>query len=510
MAEDRLFPLTPVDIRLMKDVGTDAADPKKTLHEKSDLSQSTSNEILTQTSDMQPRVQALQSDVANLDGDVAAVKSVVDANGAALADPTSGLASIKSSAVQAVNAVADVDADLALVAADAAAAKANLGQTSTGTVASHVENVEVLIGTPVAGSVSADISQLDSKISQMQNNTRTVVALNTELELPPTGQTSYVKIMLTNYDNNGDMLAPDAPPSVSVETGLGVNRSTNLGNWDGSTFTQGVNMIEISAGRYYIFYRLPSTATPNEQLVFTFTLVEGASTRYSVRTAYVVEEISSTFTGTDRTVLNSVDTKATDIQNKIGVPANASISNDIAAVKSQTASIESKSDIIDANVDVVKDTLLPEIRTKAAGTFDRETMSLQALAEAVSSLGTSAGDKIWDATKTSGSIAALGGVETVVLSETEGMQEGTGIVNALDVIPVTSCTNYTVELTEDAAGNKLLAKVSNWNSVKDGLLMLTLNRAFVNADSQKRLYVKVTNDSNTSAAFNVKVRILRV
>ena len=510
MAEDRIFPLSPTDVRLLKDLGSDAADPKKSLHEKTDLSQSTSNEILTQTSDIQPRVQSLQSDIANLDSDIAAVKTVADNNNAALNDVNNGLAAIKNAAVQAVNGITNVDGDLAIVAADAAAVKANLGVTSSGTVASHVENVEALIGTPAAGSVSADISQLESKLSQIQNNTRTVIALNSELELPETGQTRYVKILLTNYDSNGDMLAPDALPSVSVETGTGVNRDSNLGNWDGSVFTQALAMTEISAGRYFIFYRLPSTAAANEQLVFTFTLIENAATRYSVRTAYVVEEISSTFTGTDRTALNSIDTKATDLQNKIGVPAAGSVSNDISAVKAQTASIEAKTDIIDTNIDAIKDTAIPAIQTKAAGVYDRETMSLEAIAAAVSSLGVVSGDPIWDASKTSGSIAALGGTETIVLSEAEGVQNIIGIINAFDANPVTSCVKYTAELFEDAACTRLLARVSDWSSVKDGLLMLTLNRAFVNPDAQTRLYAKITNNSNTSAAFNIKIRALKV
>ena len=413
MADDRLYPLTPTDIRLKKDLGNDVSPNKYTAHEKLDLAKTAVDEILTDTADIQPRLVDVENDIANLQGTADSIQTTVEDTNTEIHDATTGLAAIKARIEDTISEVDSLEENLGTpstgtVASHVEAIETKLGTPSTGTVASHVENVEALIGSPTNGTVSADMAQLDSKIAQIQNNTRTVIALNSELELPPTGQTRYFKVMLTNYDSVGDMEVPDSAPTLHVENSAGASKDANLGDWDGSTFSAGTTMLEDSPGVYYIFYRLPATATVNDQLIFNFTIIEGGLTRHIIRTTMVVEEISSTFTASDRVTLNQIDTNVQDVQNTLGTPAGADMSADIAAIKAQTQSIENKEDIIDSNVDNIKDTLLPEIRTKAAGTFNRETMSLEALAEAVANVLTSTTNKIWEAAKTSGTIAASG------------------------------------------------------------------------------------------------------
>ncbi len=510
MADERLFPLTPTDIRLKKDLGQDSSTNNYSAHAKLDITQTTANEILTDTADIQPRLITVEADVANVQTSVDELQTNLTSIDTRLTDPTTGLAAIATKADNIFAEVDDIEENLGTptsgtVASHVESVEAKLGTPTSGTVASHVEAVENLIGLPSNGTVSADISQLDSKLGQIQNNTRTVIALNTELEIPPVGQTKYFKLILTNYDTVGNMEEPDLAPVLNVETANGVSKDSNVGDWDGTTFAQGTSMIKISDGRYYTFYRVPATETVNTQLVFNFTIVEGGLTRFIVRTALIVPEISASFTASDRIVLNGIDTNVEDIQTKLGTPSTT-VSGDIAAVKAQTQSIESKTDIIDANLDTVKDSLIPEIRTKSAGVFDRETMSLEALAEVMSVIAESSLRKIWNADKISGTIAASGGVETVVMSDTEGVYSIAGVLNAFKVNPTTTCRKFTVEIFEDNALNNLLAKVSDWDSLNDGQLNVCINRDYINANAEKKLYVKITNDSTTPASFVVSLR----
>jgi len=512
MAEE-IFPLNTTDIRLLRDLGRDASASSLTAHDKLDTVQSGLNEVLTDTTDIQPRVVAIESNLMAAQTDLGDIETKIDAIQADIDSPASGLDAIatKSDAVKAVVDTIASDMGVAAVGTVAStvdAVKSALGQTSSGTVASHVEAVEALVGTPANGTVAADLVALDSRLSQIQNNTRTVIALNTELEMPAAGQTKYFKILLTNYDSAGNMEEPDSAPVMHVETQTGTSRDSNVGDWDGSVFSTGVTMQKISDGRYYIFYRLTHTAAANEQLVFTFTIVENALTRYMVKTAVTVEEISSTFTGADRALLGAVNVTTTDVQSKIGVPANITVSNDIAAVKTQTTSIENKVDTANTAINLISNSDLPAIRTKLGGTYDRETMSLEAISAALAVIGAPAGPTIWDAAKTSGNIAASGN-ETVVLGVTEGMQEYFGNVNTITVNPVTSCTNYAFELYEDVTLNSLLARVTRWNSTRDGDLTLVLNRAFLSPTAAKNLYVKVINNSAAAASFSVKVRVTK-
>jgi hypothetical protein len=510
MAEDRIFPLTTTDIRLKKDLGTDISVNKFTVHEKLDTAKSNIDEILVDTADIQPRLVDVETDVANLQTSVDTIDTVVDSNAAALANASTGLAAI---AGKVDNVFAEVDSleewvgepSTGTIASHVETIETRLGTPTSNTVAYHVEAIETLIGTPSNGTLSADMIELDSKIGQIQNNTRTVIALNNELELPATGLTRYFKVVLNNYDTVGNMEEPDAAPTVSVETSDGTSRSLNLGDWDGSTFSAGTSMVKISDGNYYIFYRLQSTENANEQLVFNFTIVEGGLTRYIVRTSMVVEEISSTFTSADRVALTGIGTDTDDIISKIGTPVTT-VSGDIASLQSDTDSIESKIDIIDTNVDTIKDTTLPAIQTTTTGTYDRDTMSLEAIAAAIASFSASSSIVIWDAIATSGTIAATGGTETVTLTSTEGVVSESGIINSLIINPTTSCTDYTIEIFEDSALNKLIVKVANWNSTKDGSLNMVANRGYINSAAEAKLYVRITNDSGTAVSFNVAIR----
>ena len=511
MASDKVHPLETTGVLIKKNLGKDSSPAKLTAHDKLDAIQQTANETLNDTADIQPRLETVEGKVDTVQSSINTVDSVVDANAAALSDSSTGLAAIKAGVDQAISEVDALEENLGTpssgtVASHVEAIENNLGQTSNGTVASHVEAIENTIGTPANGTVAAEFAQLDAKLGQIQNNTRTVIVLNNEFELPAAGQTRYFKITLANYDTNNDMQVPDSDPTLSVEDALGVDKSGNLGSWDGSTFSAGTTMDAVAGkpGVYEIFYRLQSTQPPNVQLNFIFSIIEAAKERLIPRTSMIVEEISSTFTAADRLTANDSNTKITDIQNKIGAPATT-LADALAAIKAQTNSTEGKVDIIDSLIDNIKDTVLQEMRQTAGGSFNRETMSLEAIVNLLTQVSTEARLSIWDAIKTSGSIAA-GGSETVVLTNIEGVMSEIGTLNFFEVNPTTSCDDYSVQICEDAAGNKVIAEIEEWDSVEDGRCFISPKVDYKNLEGEKKLYVKITNNSSIAASFSAHLR----
>ena len=96
-----------------------------------------------------------------------------------------------------------------------------------------------------------------------------------------------------------------------------------------------------------------------------------------------------------------------------------------------------------------------------------------------------------------------------MITAAEGLASLAGILNTVAVLPTTSCTDYDIAVFADAANNKRVAKVTEWDSTKDGELDFVVNRTYVNSDAEIKLYVKITNNSNTAASFNVKLTGIR-
>ena len=508
MVEERFYPLTPTDLRLKKDLGHDESGALLTAHTKLDNLKATTDATLNDTADMQPKlglpVTTISGDVAVIDANVDSIKVTVEDSNTRINDGTHGLAVLRAREDIIEGKIDVIDNELEIVDGNVDDIEARLGVPTSGTVATHVENIEFLIGAPTYGDVSADIANVESKINQIQNNTRTTIAMSQEMEIPLTGS-SYYKLSLNNYDTAGNMEDPDSAPTVSVvNTDSNGNLDANLGIWDGSTFTAGVTMAKESDGRYYIYYQV-SSADPQIQVLFNFLIIENTTTRYIDRTAKVVDEIHNYFTVADRTTINDSNVKVTDVQTKVGTPTHTTLSGDHDALETLGDNIETKVDIVDANVDNVKDVLLPEMRTTTTGTFDRDTMSLEAISAELDITHAEARLSLFRASKTSGSIA-IGASETVLLDEASGVTSPRFLVKELRVIPTTACNKYTVELYEDASLNDLLVKIEDWNYVVDGDLRLMLDLAFFSSTSTKNVYVRVTNDSNAAITFDVELR----
>lgn len=193
-----------------------------------------------------------------------------------------------------------------------------------------------------------------SQINSLQVNTRASVQVPVEIETPDSGSQVW-KIRLFLFDVQGNMEAPDSTPTIALVNAAGDDRSSRLSS-----------ATTLSTGAYAWDY----TATDDdaeEQLNWTFTVVEGGLTRIYPATSYVVEETAYRFTSTDRATLNSrasqtsvddlptnselataLSGKATTsdvttvgsavaaVSTKLGTPAGASVSADIASVKTDT------------------------------------------------------------------------------------------------------------------------------------------------------------------------------
>jgi hypothetical protein len=267
-------------------------------------------------------------------------------------------------------------------------------------------------------------------------------------------------------------------------------------------------MILDSEGRYHIRYKVTDSHVPNEGLIFSFSITEGGVTRVIDRVARVVEEISSTFTASDRVNLGAILTDTADMQPKLGSPV-VDISSDIAGIKAvadaievDTTAIEADTQDIQANLDVIKN-------KDGGATFDRTTDSLEAIGEQLAVIAASASaKKLFRADKTSGSIAD-GGTELIVLGAVDGVKSPYNVIKEIRVVPTTQTSNnFDVEVFEDSAATLSLMRFEGANASKDDL-RLALDLVFVNQDATPgdNIYIKITNNNDSSSSvFNVEVR----
>lgn len=195
-----------------------------------------------------------------------------------------------------------------------------------------------------------------AQINSLNVNTRANISVPIEIETPDSGTQIY-KVRLFLFDVAGNMEAPDSDPTVALVNAAGTDRASRLSA--ASNPSTGV-------------YSWDYTATDDdaeEQLNWTFTVVEAGLTRVYPATSYVVEETAYRFTSTDRATLNSrasqtavddiptnaelatalsgkattsdvttVGTAVAAVDTKIGTPV-VSVSSDIAAVKADTDSL---------------------------------------------------------------------------------------------------------------------------------------------------------------------------
>ncbi len=126
--------------------------------------------------------------------------------------------------------------------------------------------------------IEGKVDTAQTAISSIQNNTRCVRVVPDQIAVPESSTRTY-RIELLLYDENGNMEAPDSPPTIALVNQAGTDRSARL---DSTT------MALVSAGRYRAIYTSTAGDT-EEQLVWAFSVVEGGATRVYGNTSNVGE-----------------------------------------------------------------------------------------------------------------------------------------------------------------------------------------------------------------------------
>lgn len=173
-----------------------------------------------------------------------------------------------------------LDAEIAQLLADTAELLTRLTSARAG----YLDNLNV--GGPVASSAEA---------TAIQNNTRVVRVVPEIIERPDSGTVTY-RVELFLYDEAGNMEAPDSAPTIALVNQAGTDRSSRL---DSAT------MALVETGRYRAIYTADA-GDALEQLVWTFTVVEGGATRKYGNSSYVVDTTAVDFTAADRTKLDTL------------------------------------------------------------------------------------------------------------------------------------------------------------------------------------------------------------
>jgi len=140
-----------------------------------------------------------------------------------------------------------------------------------------------------------------TEVTAIQNNTRVVRVVPTVIERPDAGTTTY-RIELLLYDAVGNMEAPDSAPTIAL---------VNQGGTDLSARLDSTTMALVSTGRYRAVYTASST-DDLEQLVWTFSVVEGGATRLYGNTTLIVDTTAVDFTAADRSKLEAINSDWTD------------------------------------------------------------------------------------------------------------------------------------------------------------------------------------------------------
>lgn len=186
-----------------------------------------------------------------------------------------------------------------LVAADYATS------TAVQTVDDLVDDIETRLTATRAAyldklNISGNVAS-SAEVTSIQNNTRVVRVVNSTMERPDAGTMDY-RVELLLYDEVGNMEAPDSAPTIELVNQSGTDLSSRL---DSAT------MALVETGRYRAIYTA-SAGDDLEQLVWTFSVVEGGATRKYGNTTLLVDTSAVDFTSADRAKLDTLhDTRLT-------------------------------------------------------------------------------------------------------------------------------------------------------------------------------------------------------
>lgn len=212
---------------------------------------------------------AATSATPNLNSAYDAAKTAAQASELAKVPKSDGSVSWNATALGDINA-----------AADTALADAGVTTTRTG----YMDNLNV------GGNVASS-----AEVTAIQNNTKVVRNVPTVIKRPATGTQAY-RIELLAYDSTGNMEAPDEAPTLDLVNQSGDDLTSRLDSTTGTL---------VSTGRYRWVYTADDEDTL-EQLIWTFSVVEGGNTRVYGNTSVIVDTVAVDFTADDRTKLETL------------------------------------------------------------------------------------------------------------------------------------------------------------------------------------------------------------
>ncbi len=222
------------------------------------------------------------------------------------------------------------------------------------------------------------IAAAQTSIDNIQGAVTAQIVLESspELEIPDTGFKRY-RLLIRNYNVDGGMQDFDAAPSVAVDAeGTNISGTTLFdARTAGSATTTAAQVGAAGSGTYEIFFHVSSTDLPSA-LVFTVTGDVSAVTKTFHHSAERVAESTgdaqeATLTEIKQTTAGAYDRDTDSLE---------AIRDFLTATRTaiEGATFNTATDSLEA----IRDNQTV-FQTKTAGTFDRDTMSLEALSEKI-------------------------------------------------------------------------------------------------------------------------------
>jgi hypothetical protein len=123
--------------------------------------------------------------------------------------------------------------------------------------------------------IEIKIDAIASAITQIQNNTKTVIVVPDRMVKPITGSKTY-RFTMSNYDDIGNMEDFDSDPQCKID------------DIDGTPILPYTTMIHDGTGLYHIDVEVLAT-DPNRRVLLTFKMIENTITRYQLRVSEITD-----------------------------------------------------------------------------------------------------------------------------------------------------------------------------------------------------------------------------
>lgn len=340
-------------------------------------------------------VTSVSADIAAVKSDTTSTKSTVDTNlNATVASRATQVS------VDAVNtklgtpAGVSVSADIAAVKSDTSSTKTVVDTNLNATVSSRatqtsVDNINTKLGTPAGASVSVDIAAVKSDTSSTKsvvdtNLNATVASRSTQTSVDAVKavvdtiniETDTASIAAAVWDRARASHTAVGSFGESNQGVVSTARANNLDNLDATVSSRStqtsVNSVQADTDDIQAKIGIPSGSSVSADIAAVKS--DTGSTKATVDTN-LDTTVSSRST---QSSVNAIQTDTDDIQSRIGVPSGASVSADIASVKSDTSGLRTDYTTVRAgNLDNLDTTVSSRATAAAVASVQADTDALQ-------------------------------------------------------------------------------------------------------------------------------------